>query len=131
VQRTIARVNNPKNERIFKHLGIDATVNPTNTLVDLIEQEIPSHSLWHLMNLRDSDLQLVDAIISQNSPVFNLTIKDITLPDNSQIVLLVRGGKAQVAAPELQLKNRDEVIVLAPQKSADAVHQILVGHEEV
>jgi trk system potassium uptake protein TrkA len=131
VQRTIARVNNPKNERIFKHLGIDATVNPTNTLVDLIEQEIPSHSLWHLMNLRDSDLQLVDAIISQHSPVFNQTIKDITLPDNSQIVLLVRGGKAQVAAPELQLKNRDEVIVLAPQKSADAVHQILVGHEEV
>jgi trk system potassium uptake protein TrkA len=41
VPRTIARVNNPKNEYIFNRLGIDMTVSATNVILSLIEQEIP------------------------------------------------------------------------------------------
>jgi trk system potassium uptake protein TrkA len=41
VPRTIARVNNPKNEEIFKKLGIDVTVSSTNIILNIIEQEIP------------------------------------------------------------------------------------------
>lgn len=131
VERTIARVNNPKNERIFKHLGIDATVNPTNMLVDLIEQEIPSHSLWHLMNLQDSDLQLVDAVISQSSPVFGKPLSALNLPAGTLVVLVVRGGKALVPGGDFVLGNRDEVIVLAPHSGEDQVRRILVSQEEV
>jgi len=130
VDRAIARVNNPKNERIFKHLGIDATVNPTNTLVELIEQEIPSHSLWHLMNLHDSDLQLVDIVINQNSPAFNRSLNALNLPVGTSVVLVVRGGKSQVASPDLVLKNRDELIVLAPHTGAAEVRRSLLGQEE-
>ncbi|MDQ3929672.1 MAG: TrkA family potassium uptake protein, partial [Chloroflexota bacterium] len=39
VPRTIARVNNPKNEEIFKKLGIDVTVSSTNLILNIIEQE--------------------------------------------------------------------------------------------
>src|SRR5450756_1174488 len=35
VQRTIARINNPKNERIFKLLGIDATVSSTEVIMSV------------------------------------------------------------------------------------------------
>lgn len=129
VDRTIARVNNPKNERIFKHLGIDATVNPTNMLVDLIEQEIPSHSLWHLMNLRDSDLQLVDAVIGQSSPALGKPLNSIKLPDSTLISLVIRAGKAQVPRGDFVLSNRDEVIVLAPQNYETEVRRVLLGSE--
>ena len=47
VPRTIARVNNPKNEEIFKKLGIDVTVSSTNLLLSIIEQEIPERGLVH------------------------------------------------------------------------------------
>src|SRR5207248_7478380 len=41
VNRTIARLNNPKNEHIFQRLGIDITVSPTRAILSLIEAELP------------------------------------------------------------------------------------------
>ncbi|HPP75753.1 MAG TPA: TrkA family potassium uptake protein, partial [Armatimonadota bacterium] len=40
VPRTIARVNNPKNEQLFHRLGIDQTVVSTKIIFNLIEQQI-------------------------------------------------------------------------------------------
>ena len=40
VKRTIARLNNPKNGKIFHKLGIDATVSSTELILSKIEQEI-------------------------------------------------------------------------------------------
>ncbi len=41
VARTIARLNNPKNELLFQKLGIDITVSPTKSILSLIEAELP------------------------------------------------------------------------------------------
>ncbi|MEW5721311.1 MAG: TrkA family potassium uptake protein, partial [Chloroflexota bacterium] len=49
VKRAIARINNPKNERIFKLLGIDNVVSVTDLILAQIEREIPAHSLVHLL----------------------------------------------------------------------------------
>jgi trk system potassium uptake protein TrkA len=38
VPRTIARINNPKNESIFRKLGIDTTVSATGAILSQIEQ---------------------------------------------------------------------------------------------
>ena len=40
VPRTISRVNDPRNERLFHKLGIDATVSSTKIIYNLIEQEV-------------------------------------------------------------------------------------------
>src|SRR2546426_6727036 len=58
VPRTIARINNPKNEEIFKHLGIDATVSATSAILAQIEQELPTHRLIPLLHLKHG-LELV------------------------------------------------------------------------
>src|SRR6266571_5912239 len=52
VPRTIARINNPKNEEIFKHLGIDATVSATDVILSILEQEIPSEAIVPLLRMR-------------------------------------------------------------------------------
>ncbi len=38
--KTIARVNNPKNEPLFKHLGVDELISPTRMILGSIEQDI-------------------------------------------------------------------------------------------
>ena len=35
VPRTIARVNNPKNEALFRHLGVDELISPTRMILGL------------------------------------------------------------------------------------------------
>src|ERR687898_1194129 len=67
VERTIARVNNPKNEQLFRMLGIDVTVSQTNLILHLIEQSIPEHSFVHLMSLRHADLAIVDSKVGDDS----------------------------------------------------------------
>src|SRR4030081_3046713 len=55
--RTIARLNNPKNEELFKHLGVDEIISPTRMVLGSIEQDIPVHELLHLGTLGESDLE--------------------------------------------------------------------------
>src|SRR5574338_666307 len=61
VPRTIARVNNPKNEDLFRHLGVDESISPTRMALAAIEQDIPVHELLHLARLEGGELELVEA----------------------------------------------------------------------
>ena len=61
VPRTIARVNNPKNEALFKHLGVDELISPTRMILGSIEQDIPVHELLHLAALGEGELELIEA----------------------------------------------------------------------
>ncbi|TMC10288.1 MAG: TrkA family potassium uptake protein [Chloroflexi bacterium] len=44
VKRTIARVNNPANVRIFKILGVDEAISATELLLSAMEEEIAEES---------------------------------------------------------------------------------------
>ncbi len=68
VPRTIARVNNPKNEPLFKHLGVDELISPTRMILGSIEQDIPVHELLHLAALGEGELELIEAHLQFGSP---------------------------------------------------------------
>src|SRR3989442_14462737 len=66
--RVIARVNNPKNEIVFKTLGIDETISSTRLLMSVIEQELPTGGFLPLMPLTGSQLELIEAEIAPGTP---------------------------------------------------------------
>ena len=68
VPRTIARLRNPKNEDLFKKLGIDVTVSATSIILEAIEKEVPTHPLTHLLTL-DKEAEIVDVRIPPKSPI--------------------------------------------------------------
>ena len=68
VPRAIARVNDPKNEKLFRQLAIDDTVSPTKAILGVIEHEIPIHDLLHLAELEGGELQIVEAQLDANAP---------------------------------------------------------------
>src|SRR5690349_3222065 len=82
VPKTIARVNNPKNEEIFRALGIDVTVSQTNIILNIIEQEIPDRPLVHLMTLKHAQMAIVETIVGPGSTVVNQPVSTIKLPPN-------------------------------------------------
>src|SRR5215204_2456859 len=79
VPRTIARVNNPKNEALFKHLGVDELISPTRMILGSIEQDIPVHELLHLAQLEGGELELIEAQIAEDSPAIGRRPTDIPL----------------------------------------------------
>src|SRR5215470_9242710 len=79
VPRTIARVNNPRNEVIFHRLGIDATVSSTKIIYNLIEQEIETGEVIPLAALSRGNIEIVEVEISIKSPVLGKMVGDIAM----------------------------------------------------
>ena len=80
VPRTIARVNNPKNERLFRHLGVDEIISPTRMILGSIEQDIPVHELLHLAALGEGELEIIEAHLQPGSPAIGRVALDLTCP---------------------------------------------------
>lgn len=126
VNRTIARVNNPKNEHLFRILGIDVTVSQTNYILNLIGQAIPERSFIHLMNLRHAGLAIVEASITERSPVVNQTISSIDLPVSCAIAAIARGNNVIVPESDTVIEVGDEIIAVTHLAQEEELRSLLV-----
>ena len=68
VPKVIARVNDPRNQAHFDLLGIGPTVSATQSIMALVEHEVPEHELVHLLELRKENLEIVEVQIDKGSP---------------------------------------------------------------
>lgn len=126
VGRTIARVNNPKNEQLFRLLGVDVTVSQTNFILNLIGQAIPERSFIHLMNLRHAGLAIVEATISERSPVVNVAIENLNLPVSCAIAAIARGLQVIVPNPQTVIEVGDEIIAITHLSEEGQLRDLLV-----
>jgi trk system potassium uptake protein TrkA len=112
VPRTVARINNPKNESIFRLLGIDATVSSTDLILSVIEQEIPSQALVPLLRLRHADVEVVDIILPRDTTLEGATLRDLRLPPESLVAIVIRDGEPIFPTGGTTLKAGDEILAL-------------------
>ena len=127
VPRVIARVNDPKNEIVFKALGIDETISSTRVIMSVIEQELPSGGFLPLMPLTGSHLELIEAEIAAGTPSAGKTVGNLGLPSGSVVGGVVRKGGVLHADDGTRLEVGDRVVVLAPTKDENAVRKALTG----
>jgi trk system potassium uptake protein TrkA len=125
--RTVARINNPKNRRIFNLLGLDVAVSVTELILTQIQQQLPGHSLVHLIKLRAQDLELIEGTLGPRSPLVGRTPANLGLPQDSHLLLILRDGVAVVPTPQMQLQAGDEVVALARTQSEGALRDLLAG----
>src|ERR1700730_14665950 len=111
-RRTIARINDPRNEELFRLLGIDATVNATQVMLSVLEQEIPQANLVPLLRLRNTDIEVVEATITAGSRVKGQALRDVEMPPESTIAVVIRNGSAFFPNGTTVLEPGDEVVAL-------------------
>jgi trk system potassium uptake protein TrkA len=127
VPRVIARVNDPKNEIVFKALGIDETISSTRVLMNVIEQELPSPSgFLPLMPLTGSHLELIEAEIGPDSGA-GKSVRGLGLPRGTAVGGIVRKGSVLHADEEMRLEVGDRLVILAPTKDEAEVRKALAG----
>ncbi len=127
VPRVIARVNDPKNEIVFKTLGIDETISSTRVIMGVIEQELPTGGFLPLMPLTGSHLELIEAEIAAGAPAAGKTVQSLGLPQGAAIGGVVRKGGVIHADDDTRLEVGDRIIVLAPTKDESIVRKVLFG----
>ena len=128
VPRVIARVNDPKNEIVFKTLGIDETISSTRVLMNVIEQELPSPGgFLPLMPLTGSHLELIEAEIGPDTPGAGKAVRNLGLPRGTAVGGIVRKGSVLHADEDMRLEVGDRLVILAPTKDESEVRKALSG----
>jgi trk system potassium uptake protein len=128
VPRTIARLRNPKNAGLFKKLGVDVTVSATDIIMEAIEREVPTHPVTQLLTLEEKGLVLVDVKINPNSSTVGKMVKDLTLPKDSKLALIIPAeGSAHVPASHTVLQADDQIIAVTPPDTTEALRAALSG----
>jgi len=128
VSRTIARIRNPKNETLFKKLGVDVTVSGTNVILEHIEEEVPTHPLTHLLAIEDSGLEIVEVRIPLEAPTVGKAVRQLSLPKGSKLALVIRKeGKNRVPTLNTIIRAEDRIIALTTPESEEALRAALRG----
>src|SRR5882672_6110351 len=126
VPRTIARVNNPKNEDLFRHLGVDEIISPTRMALGSIEQDIPVHELLHLAAL-ENELEIIEAQLQADSPAVGRTPADLDIPKECSLFAVVRDGVAMPLRTDTVLREGDKVIAIGKADCERMLHEQLIG----
>ena len=127
VPRTIARINNPKNEALFKKLGVDVTISSTNLILEHIEEELPINPLVHLLTLKEGNLELVEVKVPEDSPAVGRKLSEIKLPPNSMVVMIIGKGSARVPASDTVIKPEAQIIAMTQPEVEQALRIAFTG----
>jgi trk system potassium uptake protein len=119
--RIIARVNNPRNRRYFDLLGIQPVVSATDLILRLIEHEVPSYGLVHLLDLRDEQLEIIELEVASGSPAAGRPVSDVELPEGSLIISVLRNGRGFVPSSDTVIDAGDEVLLVLDPGLEDSI----------
>lgn len=121
VDRTIARVNNPKNISVFQKLGVDLAVSSTSMIAEMIEKEIDYTGVKTLIKLKKGNLVLTEIVISKKSPTCNKKLREIDLPPEVVIISVIRGETTYIPNGHTVLRENDTIFLICKQENQEDV----------
>ncbi|HOV21779.1 MAG TPA: TrkA family potassium uptake protein [bacterium] len=130
VERTVAIVNNPKNQIVFTKLGIDVAIDSTAIIAKIIEDEIGWEDFVNLFAFKKGNLSLLRIDLPETSPIINMPIKELNLPEDSVIVAVIRNNKILVPTQDFILREKDEIITITKAGNESDLFKNLIGEIE-
>ncbi|MEI7520633.1 MAG: TrkA family potassium uptake protein [Thermoleophilia bacterium] len=127
VANVVARVNDPRNQEHFDLLGIAPTVCATESILALIEHEVPQHSLVHLFSLRRENLDILEIGVVEGSRADGATVGELSIPDGSLVISVLRNRVGRVAHPDTLLAAGDQVVAIAEPGRESDLMEIFAG----
>jgi trk system potassium uptake protein TrkA len=124
--RTIARVNNPRNEELFAGLGVDASVSGTKLINAIIHEQVRAGDMMiPLLTLKAGDIEIVEVQLTRSSHIVRKKIKNLTLPTGSIFIAVIRGEEVIIPYGETEFQPEDKVLALVKRESEQALRQML------
>lgn len=126
VAKTVARVNDPRNERIFHALGINA-LSSTTIITRLIEEEATIGDIITLQALKKGNLVLVEMDLPEDVPIDGRKVMDLKIPKEIVLVSIVRGDDVIIPRGNTTIHAGDAVIALTTPDREQVLRDILTG----
>ncbi len=113
VPRTIARVNNPKNNWLFTpEMGVDCPLSDVDILAQLIAEEMSLGDMMTLLKLRKGEYSVVEEKVRQDSPAVGKKISELDIPKECVIAAIIRSGRLVIPRGDSILQPMDEILAV-------------------
>jgi trk system potassium uptake protein TrkA len=126
VRRVVARVNDPANEWLFNEAwGVDVAVSTPRMLAAMVEEAVSVGDLVQLLTLRQGQANLVELTLPEDTPLAGRPVREILLPKDAALVVILRGGRVIVPQPDDPLEAGDELLFVASANVEDEIRRAL------
>jgi trk system potassium uptake protein TrkA len=127
VPRTMALVNDPENEEVFRRLGITEVFSATRVIGSLIEGRTVYDEIIHLFPAAEGRLHVSEVVLDEGAPAVGQMLRSLPFPAESLVACIIRGEQVIVPDGEDQLRAADRLILLALPENQEQVLKFLTG----
>lgn len=127
VPRTVARVNNPRNEWMYDaQWGVDVAVSTPRIMTAMVEEAVAIGDLVRVFTFRQSGAAIVEVTLPTESPLVGVPLRDITFPPDIVLSCIIRGDRTIAPSPEDTVEALDELLfILSAEADPDALQAVL------
>jgi trk system potassium uptake protein TrkA len=126
VKRSVARVNDPRNEDLFRIEEVDYIISVTSMVSRAIEMEIVPHDIktlftWH------KRMSMVELDLPADASVVGMPIRKLDFPANSILAAIWREGEPIIPDGNTVLQPGDELFALTLKGNEELLKRTLIG----
>ncbi|HAU36418.1 MAG TPA: potassium transporter TrkA [Phycisphaerales bacterium] len=129
VPRTVALVNDPDNEAVFQKLGVTA-FSTTRTIASMVEQRTALDEITNLIPVGEGKVNITEVKLQDASPVVGKTLRELSLPADSLIAVVLRNGEPIVPRGDTRLESGDHVVLITLPANHGPVLRAVTGETD-
>jgi len=129
IRRTLTLINDPDNFEIYKQLGVDHVFNQTDLIVSMLERNLEYKHVNTLFSYADGKFLLNEIVVTEKMPVSKTKVEEFSLPENTQIVSVVRDGDLYFAKEGFEFQPGDRILLMTTPQSHSSALRLLCEEE--
>jgi len=125
VPRTVARVNNPKNEWLFDETwGVDVAVSTPRIMTALVEEAVSVGSLVSVFTFHQSGAFMHELTLPDDSPVIGELVSDVELPPHTVLAAILRDYRPINPDGDERFERGDELLFLTAREGETSLYEL-------
>jgi trk system potassium uptake protein TrkA len=128
VPRVLALANDPDNTEVFEKLGVSA-FSTTHIVGSLIEQRASLEQIINLLPVGEGRVNVTEIMLDAGSPVAGMLLKDIALPENALVAVVIRDNQSIVPRGANDLRAGDRVVLITLPENHGPVLKTFTGEQ--
>ena len=126
VPRTVALANDPDNAEVFEKLGVSG-FSTTHIVGSLIEQRASLERITNLLPVGEGRVNVTEIVLDDDSPVVGKLLKDIDLPENALVAVVIRDNRPIVPCGANDLLADDRIVLITLPENHGPVLKAFTG----
>ena len=128
VPRTVARVNNPKNEWMFDEAwGVDVAVSTPRIMTAMVEEAVAVGDLVRIFTFHQSGADILELTLPVGSPLSGVRVGQVVWPHDTVLACVIRGDLPIAPSPDDTLEEGDELLLVTGRDADEQDLERLLG----